>query len=231
MQLVMKYILTLLLIVFINSSLMAQKFSLSFDAQLALPQEDYKNENPDAGFGLRTNFFYKPGKNLPLKFGIELGMQEKSRATQYFSGYINGFYDDFRVDAASNIFSLMFLARLQSSRPGKIKPFLDLIAGWNAFFSTVSVERLTYYSNYNSTYSNSTKTHWALAYGLAGGIDIPLNRRDGIGLELKAAYLIGAYSSYLTNPYIDNNANVSFDEKNSRTTMLIPQAGVRITIW
>ena len=55
---------------------------------------------------------------------------------------------------------------------------MDLTAGWNVFFSTVNVERLTYFSDYNSSYSNSTKAHWAFSYGAAGGIDIPLNRRD-----------------------------------------------------
>ena len=225
----MKYLLTFLLI-FICSSIFAQKFSISLDAQLAVPQGDYKDANNDAGFGLRANFLYKPAKVAPVKFGIELGIQEKGRATEYFRGYINGFYDDFKVSATSNIFSLMLLTRFQSSKFGKIKPFIDVTAGWNVFFSTVSVERLTYFSDYNSTYSNSSKAHWALAYGAAAGLDIPLNKRDDIGLELKVAYLIGANSRYLTNPYIDGNSNISFEEHNSRTTMLIPQAGVRITI-
>jgi hypothetical protein len=124
----------------------------------------------------------------------------------------------------------MLLTRFQSTKFRKVKPFLDITAGWNVFFSTVTVERLTFYSDYNSSYSNSSKAHWALAYGAAAGIDIPLNRMDDIGLELKVAYLIGANSRYLTNPYIDGNGNVSFEENNSRTTMIIPQAGVRITI-
>jgi len=226
----MKYLFTILLLAFINTFSVAQTFSVSFDAQLSLPQEDYKNENADAGYGLRANVLYNPDKTIPIKLGLELGMQVKGRAIQYFSGYINGFYDDFKVSATSNIFSLMLLSRFQSSAPGKIKPFLDLTAGWNVFYSTVSVERLTYYSDYNSTYSNSTKAHWALAYGAAGGVDIPLNKRDDIGLELKVAYLIGSESRYLTDPFIDNNANVSFVEKNSRTTMLVPQAGIRISI-
>ena len=208
----------------------AQKFSASINAQLAIPQGDYKTTNGDAGYGLRANFLYKPTQVVPLKFGIELGIQEKGRATQYFSGYSYGYYDEFKVSATNNIFSLMFLTRFQTPKLGKIKPFIDLTAGWNVFFSTVNVERLTFFSPYDDSYSNSSKAHWALAYGATGGVDIPLNKRDDIGLELKVAYLIGNNSLYLTDPYINNNANVSFVEKNSRTDMLIPQAGVRITI-
>jgi hypothetical protein len=79
----------------------------------------------------------------------------------------------------------MALARFQSAKERKIKPFLDVMGGWNVFFSTVQVERLTFYSSYNSSYSNSSKAHWALAYGGAGGLDISLNKRNEIGLELK----------------------------------------------
>lgn len=230
MNLYMKYLSVLIYFSFFYSNGFTQKFSTSINAQLAIPQLDYKETNPEAGFGLRANFLYKPGVDIPIKFGIEMGMQEKGRATQYFSGYINGYYDEFKVSATNNVFSLMFLTRFLSPKFGKIKSFIDLTAGWNVFYSTVDVERLTFYSDYNSSYSNSSKAHWALAYGVAGGVDIPLNKRDDIGLELKVAYLIGNNSRYLTDPYIDNNANVSFVEKNSRTNMLIPQAGVRIAI-
>ncbi|MEO8763077.1 MAG: hypothetical protein ABI416_02270 [Ginsengibacter sp.] len=226
----MKKLLTSLMILS-GSISFAQKFSVSLDGQLSIPQGDYKDVNEDAGFGIRAGFFYKPGKVAPVRFGLEIGMQEKGRAREYFSGYVFGIYDQFEVNATNNIFSLMLATRFQSSKFGKVKPFIDITAGWNVFFSTVSVDRLTFYSDYNSSYSNSTKAHWALAYGAAGGIDIPLNKRDDLGLELKVAYLVGANSRYLSNPYIDGNGNVSFQENNSRTTMLIPQAGVRITIY
>ncbi len=226
----MKYLFAMIVIVFASAGCFAQKFSTSIDAQLAIPQSDYKDVNKDAGYGLRANFLFMPSYVTPVKLGIELGMQEKARATEYFSGYVLGYYDEFRVNATSNIFSLMFVTRIQSSAPHKLKPFVDITAGWNVFFSTVSVDDVSYYSYYSPSYSNSSKANWAFAYGAAGGIDIPLNRRDGIGLELKVAYLVGSYTDYLTDPYIDGNGNVSFLQNSSRTNMLIPQAGVRITI-
>jgi hypothetical protein len=226
----MKYFLSFAIIFFTYSFSFAQKFSTSIDAQLAVPEGDYKDVNTDAAFGLRANFLYKPGNVAPVKFGVELGIMEKNRATQYFSGNVYGFYEEFKVSATSNIFSLMFLTRFQSPKFGKVKPFLDVTAGWNVFFSTVTIEKLTYFSDYNPSYSNSSKAHWAFTYGAAGGVDIPLNKRDDLGLELKVAYLVGSNSDYLTDPYIDGNANVSFKENNSRTNMLIPQAGIRITI-
>jgi hypothetical protein len=209
----MKCFFILILIACINPCSFAQKFSASFDAQLAIPKGDYKDVNPDAGYGLRANILYKPGKIVPVKLGLELGMQEKARATEYFSGYVYGAYNDFKVSATSNIFSLMFVARFQSSTLNKLKPFIDVTAGWNVFFSTVTVDDISYYNPYNSSYSNSSKAHWAFTYGATGGLDIPLNRRDNLGLELKVAYLIGSFTSYLTDPFIDTNGNVSFQGK------------------
>ena len=208
----------------------AQKFSTSINLQASLPQGEYKDVNPDAGFGLRVNFLYRPVEDIPLKFGVELGIQEKGHAAQYFSGYVGGFYDEFKVTASNNIFSLLFVTRFKPEKFGKITPFLDLAAGWNVFFSTVSVERLTYYSSYNTGYSQNSKSRWALTYGGAGGVDIPLSKSDDIGLELKIAYLLGNNTKYLTNPYIDGNAQVTFQENTSNTDMLIPQAGIRIRI-
>ena len=226
----MKYLFTLLFTVAVNSFCFAQKFSTSIDGQLSIPQNDYKEVNSDAGYGLRANVLFQPGYRTPVKFGIELGIQEKARANQYFSGYVYGSYNDFQVNATSDIFSLMFATRIQSSEPHFIKPFVDFTAGWNIFFSTVTVDELSYYSNYSPSYSNSSKANWAFAIGAAGGIDISLNRRDALGLELKVAYLLGSYANYLTDPYIDGSGNVSFLQNSSRTNMLIPQAGIRITI-
>ncbi len=107
-----------------------------------------------------------------------------------------------------------------------------LIVGYNVFVSTVNVEQLAYnyYNPYNSSYSNSSKAKWSLAYGAAAGIDIPLNQRDDLGLEIKCAYVIGSNTNYLTNPRIDNNGEVFFSEEESSTTMVIPQIGIRLNI-
>ena len=94
----------------------------------------------------------------------------------------------------------------------------------------MNVERLTYYGSYNTGYTKNSKARWALAYGGAGGVDIPLGKKDDLGLELKIAYLLGNNTRYLTNPYIDANAEVTFQEKTSNTDMLIPQVGIRFRI-
>ncbi len=229
----MRYILIIFFVSFFCCLLTpgyAQKFSTSINVQVGIPQKEYKEVNPDVGFGLKANFLYRPLADIPLKFGIEIGLQEKGRTSQYFSGNVMGYYDEFKVTASNNILSLLFVTRFQPEKFGKITPFLELTAGWNDFFSTVDVERLTYYSSYNTGYSKSSKARWALTYGVVAGVDIPLSKLDDIGLELKLAYMLGNNTKYLTNPYIDGHAEVIFQDKTSNTDMLIPQAGIRIRI-
>ena len=227
----MKFICLSILLLF-SLSAISQKFSASLDVQMSLPQGEYKTANPDAGLGGRFNFLYRPGKEVPVKVGLELGMQVKGSTSQYFVGNVNGYYEEFKVSASSNIFSISFMTRLQPEKVGKIKPFVDAIAGWNVFYSTVNIEQFDfgYYSPYNSSYSNSSKAKWSFAYGAAAGIDIPLDKRDDLGLEIKCAYIIGSNTNYLTEPRIDNTGEVFFTEKESSTTMLIPQVGIRLNI-
>lgn len=222
----MKYWLVMFLL-FIVSPAIAQKFSLAPGVQVAIPQGDYKDVSPGVGFGLRVNALYQPDEKLPFSFGLELGLMEKGRTTQYFSDYVYGFYEEFKVSASTNIFTLMAVGRFHTPLIGKVRPFVDLLAGWNVFFPTVSVERVSYYSDYDVGYSHSGKASWTLSYGGCPGADIPLNKSGELYLEIKLAYIVGNHTYYKANPYIDDTMEVTFEEKNSRTDMLIPQAGVR----
>lgn len=211
-------------------SLPAQKFSASLNAQLALPQGEYKQAYDKLGYGLRGNVLFKPVEDMPLKMGLELGILEKARYTEYFTSSENWFYDEFEVSASLNIFSLMFVLRAQPALWKRVKPFVDITAGGNLFFSAVNVERLTFNGPYTISNTRGGKSSWAMAYGGATGADISLDKNDEIGLEIKLAYLAGNNTFYLANPFVDSNAEVHFEKLNSRTNMLVPQIGVRFIL-
>lgn len=223
----MKYVAIVCALLFANTSSRAQKFTSSVNLQLAVPQGEYKEANKESGLGARFNFLYRPSPTIPLKIGIEAGMQVKGSTSQYFAGYVFGFYEEYKLTASNNIAMVNFITRLQPSKPNKIKPFVDAVAGWNIFFSTVTTESLSYYNSADQSYSKSSKAKWAFTYGAAAGVDIPLNRRDDLGLELKVAYLFGSNSDYYTDPRISDSGEVFFTSQNSLTNMLIPQVGLR----
>ena len=129
----MKYLLTILLISFTYLSF-AQKFSTSIDVQIAVPQGDFKDVNADVGFGLRLNLLFKPVITSAVKFGIEFGIQEKGRATQYFSGNVFGFYDDFKESATDNIFFINAAHTLSIFKIWKNKALSGCYGGLECFF-------------------------------------------------------------------------------------------------
>ncbi|MEO7801303.1 MAG: hypothetical protein ABIR81_04850 [Ginsengibacter sp.] len=223
----MKYTVIVCTCILVTINACAQKFTSSLNLQLAVPQGEYKEANRESGLGARLNFLYRPSPVVPIKIGIEAGMQVKGSTSQYFAGYVFGFYEEYKLTASNNIASLNFVTRLQPLKPNKVKPFVDAIAGWNIFFSTVSTESLSYYNSADQSYSKSSKAKWAFNYGAAAGLDIPLNRRDELGMELKVAYVFGSNSDYYTNPRINDSGEVFFTRQNSLTNMLIPQAGLR----
>ncbi len=223
----MKYVVIVCIWILAVTSATAQKFTSSVNLQLAVPQGEYKAANKESGLGARFNFLYRPSPAVPLKVGIEAGMQVKGNTSQFFAGYAFGYYEEYKLSASNNIASINLMTRLQQLKPNKIKPFVDAVAGWNVFFSTVTTELLSYYNSGDQSYSKSSKAEWAFTFGAAAGLDIPLNKRDDLGLELKVAYFFGSKSDYYTNPRIDDSGEVYFTSQNSLTNMLIPQVGLR----
>jgi hypothetical protein len=162
-----------------------------------------------------------------MHVGLELGYGTMGSNTKYFT---DNYFDQYKITASSNIFSAQFKLRFQMPKNMLINPFAEGLIGWNDFFSTVNVERETYYSSYynnNNSYGNSSKAQWAFTYGGAAGADIRLQKDGKLSIEVKAAYMVGAKTKYLTNPQITGTGQVYFTENESTTNMLIPQVGIK----
>jgi hypothetical protein len=202
-----------------------QKLSGGFNASIGIPQGEFQEVNKDAAFGLRGHIMFNPNRNIPILFGAELGYAVMGSRSVYFT---DNWFDQYQMTASSNIFSAQFKLRLQQQKIVAVSPFAEGIIGWNDFFSTVNVERQTYYGpGYNEGYGDATEAEWALTYGGAAGVDIKLNKEGNLWLEVKAAYMIGRKAFYLKNPQIGSNGQVTFDAAESETNMVIPQVGVK----
>jgi hypothetical protein len=216
-----------LLLVF--QQLTAQRFSGGINFQLSFPQGQYKQVDNSTGVGGRIDFHFKPSVTVPVAVGADIGFLLVGSRTERFGGYNSfGFYDEYEVNATSNVISLMLDVRIDPVKAGAlVRPYADVKFGWNDFFSTVTVDRVDYYGS-GPVNSNSSDARWANAYGGSAGVAIRLDKKASAYLDVKTTYLIGAKTKYLSNPTINNNASVSFTEKESETNMLLPQVGVRL---
>jgi hypothetical protein len=210
-----------------NAQNFGQKLSGGFNVALGIPKGEFNKVEDNLSIALRGHIMYNFDRNIPMHIGLELGYGTMGSTTKYF---YDNYFDEYKVTASSNIFSLQFKLRLQQPKNKLINPFAEGLIGWNDFFSTVNVERLTNYytySNYNNSYGNSSEAQWALTYGGAAGADIRLQKDGKLSLEVKAAYMIGSKTKYLTNPQITGSGQVFFTENESETNMLMPQVGIK----
>lgn len=209
-----------------NAQRFGQKLSGGFNASLGIPSGEFKEVNDNAALGVRGHIMYNPSRKVPLYFGLELGYSIMSSAPpQYF---YDTWMDTYKVTATSNIFSLQFKFRVQQPKIVSVRPFAEGLIGWNDFFSSVNIERQTYWGpGYNNGYGDSSPAEWAMTYGGAAGLDIKLNKEGNLWLEIKTAYMAGRKAKYYVDPYFSSGGQVIFTEKESETNMVIPQVGVK----
>ncbi len=205
-----------------------QKLGGAINFQLAFPQGEYKEVNGKTGIGGRFNLLFKPVPHAPIYTGLEVGLKVLGSTTEIFRTTQFGFYDQYRVSATNNAFSIFLNLRVDPLKENALfRPFIDGMMGWNDFYSTITVERETLNGYDDVENNNSSKGRWAMAYGGSGGVNIRLDKKASAYLELKTSYLLGNNTKYLTNPRINNDGSATFIEKESETNMIIPQVGLR----
>jgi hypothetical protein len=195
--------------------------------QVGIPQEEFQQTYDATGVGLRFNVLRQINKS-PISLGGELGLLINGSDSRRFDIYYLGFYDRYRISATNNIVSLGLKMRADLTPPKSIMQiFIEGSVGTNLFFSSVDVKRETFFGDTEYAGGNSTKGHWAFTWGPGAGIEIPLNRSRDIALSVKGSYLFGSNTKYLTDPYINNDGEVFFTQRESETTMLLMELGVR----
>lgn len=227
----MRQLLVLLLILF-SFPLLGQKTITTISFQLSFPQQEYKRTYPVTGAGIRWNVLHRPSADVPLSIGGELGFLVTSSDSKYFDLFYLGYYDRYRITASNNIATLAFKARadlIPDERP--VQLFVDATIGTNLFFSNVDIERETFFGSSQYRGGRSTKGRWSFIWGPGLGLEIPLGKRKEMALAFKTSYLFGTNTRYLTDPYIDNSGTVYFTERESKTDMLLTEAGIRLGIF
>ncbi len=128
--------------------------------------------------------------------------------------------------------SLAFKARADLVPVDKhVLIFIDATIGTNLFFSSVDAERETFFGGTQYSGGSSSKGYWAFVFGPGLGIEIPLDKGKEVALVLKGSYLFGSNTKYLTDPYFNNNGEVYFTQKESKTNMIMAEAGVRFGLF
>ena len=224
-----------LLIVFLMTALIysadAQKTSVGVHLQLSFPQGEYKSTYPKTGVGLRLNVLHRLRQDGPISIGGDVGYLVTGSDSRLFDIYYGGFYDTYKISASNNVLSLAFKARadlVSNERP--VRVFVEGTVGANLFFSSINIERETYFGNSQYVDGDNSKGYWAFVWGPGVGIEIPIDKRRQTAIVVKGSYLFGANTTYLTDPYIDNNGEIFFARHESKTDMILAELGLRFSL-
>lgn len=204
--------------------------TLSGNFMLGLPQGEFKDNVDKLGYGLQLQgTLSTPGVFTPFTIGASVGFMvygSESRKAP-LSNTIPDLTVD--VDRSYNLANFHLLA-LVSPLDGPVRPYVEGLVGGSYIFTTTDVKG----ENNDENFASSTNfDDFAFSYGFDGGILINLVPGLGVGpdiyLDLKARYLLGSESEYLTEGSVvinPANAAVTYYPKKSTTDLLSIHIGV-----
>jgi hypothetical protein len=220
------------LLFIIHSYCQEKKATLSFQA--TFPQGEYKQVYPVTATGLKFGITQQLKKSQAISVGAELGILQVSGKNKNYTGYYNNEYNTFVVASWNHIITLATLFRanlLNHNKPWNL--FVDVSFGTNLFITTTSISRdiPDPFRDRDRVEYFYTDNHASFTFraGTGIGIEIPFGRMKKVAALLKGSYLYGTHADYYAKPIINNTQIILFP-RNSKTTMLLLEAGVRFNL-
>jgi len=208
-----------------------ERFQANVSFNPGFPINEFRENVQEAGFGGSGDFLYKL-KGSPLSVGVSFGLMvygSESRQ-EWFSAGI----PEVIVDVTTRNYILMchLLLRLQSPQ-GKIRPYLDGLAGFHYLWTETGV----YDSGgfYQEIASDVNFSDWTWSFGVGGGLMLPIYEKKrgeragpfAVFLDLGARYLKGGKAEYLKEgSIIQENERVIYDINESSTDLITIRAGL-----
>jgi opacity protein-like surface antigen len=208
-------------------------FSFNGNFQVGIPLDAFRENLDRTGFGGGLTFLINLAQS-PIAVGLDLGIMGYDRETAAYRVNVGGFTKDYELTTSNSIFLTHAVLRVQPRQNSLVLPYLDGMVGFKNLFTSTSLTDL----DFNETVDSDTdESDWAFSYGVALGVQIHFNRTRKLSLDLRCAYLPGNNASYLVrapDPLGGTDYDdpiEAFEQKNSPTTLLIPQVGLTYKFW
>ncbi len=210
---------------------LAQKLDIGGDFLIGLPQNAFRDNIRDEGYGFSGHVGYFLG-DTPIMVGADIGYLKYG--TEKRREPLSESIPDVTVEVrtTNNIFMLHGFARVQQQE-GPVRPYVEGLWGFKYLFTRTSIKD----ELFDETIAASTNfSDLAGSWGIGTGVDIRLweGQKRGspydVNLNLSAKYLWGSKAEYLKKGSIIRypDGSISYDVLRSKTDMLLPQIGIRV---
>ncbi len=216
---------------FSSAPVAAQNFEVGGDFIIGLPQNEFRDNINDEGYGVSGHFGYFLGDS-PIMVGVDLGYLNYGTVRRFEPFSLDIPEVTVEVRTTNNILMAHGFVRLQP-QDGPVRPYVEGLLGFKYLFTRSSIID----DSFDETIASSTNfDDLAGSWGVGTGIDIRLwenQRRRGIAdvsLTIGAKYLWGSEAEYLKKGSIrrEPDGGITFLVFHSRTDMLVPSIGARI---
>ncbi len=206
-------------------------FNISFLA--GMPQGEFEDNNNKTGFGIGADLFYNV-ENTPIYIGGKFGFM--SFASETDERPWSTTIPDLRVDVTTDyqMYNMDFGIKLMPDW-GPIRPYVEMMAGFNNLSTTTTVEDINSNNEDNNIASSDDKSDWTYNYGVGGGIAFNVYRGQlednsrfwELLIDLNANYLLGGTAQYIVPKSKQvSDGTVSYEEATSKTDLLAIRMGV-----
>lgn len=211
-----------------------ERFLVNASFNPSFPINDFRTNVQEVGLGGSGDFVYR-FRGSPLSVGASFGLMvygSESRQ-EWFSADI----PEVMVDVTTRNYILMchLLLRLQSPQ-GKIRPYLDVLAGFHYLWTETGVYDSGGFNREIASDVNFSDWTWSAGFG--GGLMLPIyekkrEKKSGpfaVFLDLGARYLKGGQAEYLKEgSIIHENKRMTYDINESSTDLITIRAGLSFT--
>lgn len=225
------------LIVGLQSAVLAQDsgFRAIFGGalQFGIPTEAFRDNLTNTGVGGGFNLLFRLG-DAPVYMGMDVGLMKYDGEVINQTVNISGFFKDYELRTNNNILTAHVVTRIQPETAWPVQPYLEGLVGTKGLFTVTNLVDITV-NGAEVVDTNTDESDFAFSYGLAAGFVMNVFGNDGIGIDLRCAYLPGGNAEYLVRRNDLSSALITdpldaFEKKNSPTTLIIPQIGISIRI-
>jgi len=211
--------------------LYAQNFQVAINFLLGQPQDEFKENVEDLGFGIGGMFAFRPG-NSPVMIGVDVEYMIYGSETRQEPFSLTIPDVTVEVETRNNILLTHALLRLQGNS-GTFRPYLDGLIGMHYFFTETKVRDEDDFGE-EPIASSLNQQDVAFSYGAGGGVMLLVYQKQGEGsklqevlIDFRVRYSFGGEATYLKRGSITReNGTAIIDPLRSRTDLLTYQLGV-----